>query len=181
MITDGLSGFLERNEKNLRNFARILVNFHKVSGLATNLDKTCIIPVGDFSIPDYCHDLKLKWESSFKVLGIVIDNRLEKLQDNMDRIFDKVESKILAWPFYGLTITVAKSLLLSQYTYCATILDSSNKRFIEKVEYQINNFILYGRGSSAIKKAPGKYMENDVFYGPKGDGGYENINIDHFF
>ena len=93
----------------------------------------------------------------------------------MDRIFDKVESKIWAWSCYGLTIfgriTVAKSLLLSQYTYCATILDSSNKRFIEKVEYQINNFILYGRGGSAMKKnAPGKYMENDVFYAPNGEG-----------
>ena len=74
----------------------------------------------------------------------------------MDRIFDKVESKIWAWSCYGLTIfgriTVAKSLLLSQYTYCATILDSSNERFVEKVEYQINNFILYGRGGSALKK-----------------------------
>ena len=90
-FADDLSGFLEREEKNLTNFARILVNFHKVSGLATNLDKTCVIPVGDFSIPNYCHDLKLKWESSFKVLGIVIDNRLKKLQANMDRIFDKVE------------------------------------------------------------------------------------------
>ena len=24
-------------------------------------------------------------------------------------------------------------------------------------------------------------MESDVFFGPKGEGGYENINIDHFF
>ena len=156
LFADDLSGLLERDEKNLRNFARILVNFHKVSELATNLDKNCVIPVGDFSIPNYCHDLKLKWESSFKVLGIVIDNRLEKLQANLDRIFDKVESKIWAWSCYGLTIfgriTVAKSLLLSQYTYCPTILDSSNKRFIKKVEYQINNFILYGRGGSAMEK-----------------------------
>ena len=74
----------------------------------------------------------------------------------MDRIFDKVKYNIWAWSYYGLTIfgriTVAKSLHLSQYTYCATILDSSNKRFIEKVEYQINNFILYGRGGSTFKK-----------------------------
>ena len=114
MFADDLSGFLERDEKNLRNFARILVNFHKVSGLATNLDKTCVIPVGDFLIPNYCHDLKLKWESSFKVLGIVIDNRLEKLEANLDRIFDKVESKIL----HGLAMDL-QSLVgsLSQKVY----------------------------------------------------------------
>ena len=60
LFADDLSGFLERYEKNLRNFPRILNHFRKVSGLATNLDKTCVVPVGDFSIPNYCHDLKLK-------------------------------------------------------------------------------------------------------------------------
>ena len=93
LFADDLSGFLERDEKNLRNFARILNNFHKVSGLATNLDKTCVVPVGDFSVPNYCHDLELKWEKSFKVLGIVIDQKLAHLQDIFDKIYNKVESK----------------------------------------------------------------------------------------
>ena len=71
---------------------------------------------------------------------------------------------------------------MSQYTYFATILDSSNKHFVERVEHQINNFILYDRGGSALKKnAPGKYMETDIFYCPKEEGSYDNINIDHFF
>ena len=49
------------------------------------------------------------------------------------------------------------------------------------MQAQIDNFILYGRGGSALKKqAPGKYMETDVFFCLKGEGGYENINIDHF-
>ena len=60
LFVDNLSSFLERAEQNLRNFAKILDDFHAVSGLATNLDKSWVIPVGDFSVPNYCQDMKLK-------------------------------------------------------------------------------------------------------------------------
>ena len=91
------------------------------------MDKTFVIPVGDFAKENMCQDLKLKWMDSFTVLGITIDNRLKELQNSFQRIYDKVEKKIGFWIRYGLTvkgrITLAKSLLLSQYTYVATILD----------------------------------------------------------
>ena len=116
-------------EENLRNFSRILTLFHKVSGLKCNMDKTFVIPVGNFAKKNMCQDLNLKWMDSFTVLGITIDNRLKELQNNFQRIYDKVGGKIGFWVQYGLTlkgrITVAKSLLLSQYTYVATILDSN--------------------------------------------------------
>ena len=121
-----------RTEKNLRNFLRILTLFHAVSGLKCNLDKTFVIPVGNFAKGTMCEDLNFKWVDSFTVLGITIDNRLKHLQDNFQRIYDKVDKKIGTWIRYGLTfqgrITVAKTLLLSQYTYIATILDSNDKK-----------------------------------------------------
>ena len=105
--------------------------FHAVSGLKCNLDKTFVIPVGNFAKGTMCEDLNLKWVDSFTVLGITIDNRLKYLQDNFQRIYEKVDKKIGTWIRYGLTfqgrITVAKTLLLSQYTYIATILDSNDK------------------------------------------------------
>ena len=71
-----------------------------------------------------------------------LDNRLKELQNNFQRIYDKVEKKIGFWIRYGLTlkgrITVAKSLLLSQYTYVATILDSNDKKLSNKVQAQID-------------------------------------------
>ena len=75
LFANDLPPFLERNEENLRNFAKILDDFHTVSGLATNLDKTCLVPVGDFSVPNCWQDFKLKWETSIKVMGIVIDQK----------------------------------------------------------------------------------------------------------
>merc|ERR1712105_529092 len=105
-----------RTEKNLRNFSRILTLFLAVSGLKCNLEKTFVIPVGNIAKGTMCEDLNLKWVDSFTFLGINIDNRFNHLQDNFQRIYDKVDKKIGTWIRYGLTfqgrITVAKSLLL---------------------------------------------------------------------
>ena len=91
IFADDLSAMVERSEKNLRNFTRILVLFHSVSGLKCNLDKTFVVPVGNFRKDDMCSDLDLKWVDEFKVLGIIIDNKLKKLRQNFDIIYNKVE------------------------------------------------------------------------------------------
>ena len=69
---------VKRSEKNLRNFTRILLLFHSVSGLKCNLDITFVVPVGNFCKADMCSDLDLKWVDEFKVLGIIIDNKLRQ-------------------------------------------------------------------------------------------------------
>merc|ERR1712120_104110 len=101
-----------------------------------------------------CSDLKdIKWVDEFKVLGIIIDNKLKKLRKNFDIIYDKVEKKAGLWSTYGLTfkgrITVAKSLLLSQYTYASTILDSNDKTLTDKIQSQLDCFILKNKCVSA--------------------------------
>ena len=133
-----LSAMVLRTEETLRNFSKILTLFHMVSGLKCNLDKTFVIPVGNFTKENMCQDLNLKWVDSFTVLGITIDNRLNELQNNFQHIYDKVEKKIGLLAKYGLTfkgrIPVAKLLLLSQYTYVATILDSEDKKLTDKIQ-----------------------------------------------
>ena len=93
IFADDLSAMVLRTEENLRNFSKILTLFHTVSGLKCNMDKTFVIPVGDFAKENMCQDLKLKWMDSFTVLGITIDNRLKELQNNFQRIYDNVERK----------------------------------------------------------------------------------------
>ena len=105
------------------------------------MDKTFAIPVGDFAKENMCQDLKLKWMDSFTVLGITIDNRLNELQNNFQRIYDKVENIIGFWICYGLTfkgrITEAKSLLLSQYTYVPA-LSIGNDIFFEHISVSVS-------------------------------------------
>ena len=70
---DDISAMVEQSENNLRYFTSILVQFHSRLGLKCNLDKTFVVPVGNFRKADMCSDLNLKWVDEFKVLGIVID------------------------------------------------------------------------------------------------------------
>ena len=75
-----------------------------------------------------CEDLGLAWADQFTILGIDIDNKLQRLNDNFNRIDKKVRGIISRWTGYNLSfhgkLTVCKTLLLSQYTYAGSILDS---------------------------------------------------------
>merc|ERR1712215_321886 len=86
-------------------------------------------------------------------------------------IYDRVVKKIGLWSTYVPTfkgrITVAKSLLLSQYTYAATILDSNDKTLTDKFSAENPNF--------------SKWVRNDIYFGKQIDGGFNMINVKIFF
>merc|ERR1711936_753355 len=132
-----------------------------------------------------CEDLNLKWVDSFTVLGITIDNRLKYLQDNCQTIYEKVDKKIGTWIRYGLTfqgrITVAKTLLLSQYTYIATILDSNNKKLTDKIQTQINLFVYQNKVGVKNHQNPKNWVPEDIYHGGKPIGGFRMIKISDFF
>ena len=51
---------------------KYIEEFKKISGLATNLDKTNVIQFGKFFNPGnkICHELKFNWTAGFKLLGL---------------------------------------------------------------------------------------------------------------
>merc|ERR1711942_640425 len=108
-----------------------LLNITWLSGLQCNIEKTMVIPVGEINDPQQklCEEINLEWADEFRILGFNIDNRLERLHTNIEICTRKVRAIINIWRKYNLTIngrmTVAKALLLSQYTYVATVLDLS--------------------------------------------------------
>merc|ERR1712215_452330 len=93
------------------------------SGLQCNIEKTMVIPVGQITDPNQklCEDINLEWATEFRILGFNIDNKRERLHSNIESCTRKVRAIINKWGKYNLTLmvrmTVAKALLLSQYTY----------------------------------------------------------------
>ena len=81
-FADDTTVILERSEEYLRYALKCLVDFHKLSGLQCNIDKTMVIPIGGITDPTIkiCEDINLEWASEFKILGFFIDNKLEKLK-----------------------------------------------------------------------------------------------------
>ena len=70
---------------------------------------------------------------------------MEKLHDNFDNIYQRVNGLINKWKCYGFTIhgreLSTKSILLSQYTYLGSMLDLTDIQ-LEKIQKQLNYFFL---------------------------------------
>ena len=117
---------------------KYLEKFSKISGLKCNISKTKVIPIGDFdSKHKICPDINLNWEDNFTLLGFYIDKKLEKLDKNLEMIDHKVINLINKWKTYQKSVhsrvTIAKSILISQYTYIATILDIIDECTLDQI------------------------------------------------
>ena len=99
-----------------------------------------------FNIKDIlCKDIPLEWEESFTLLGLDIDNKLEKLDCNFDKVHSKTLTLINDWkarriPLEG-RINISKCLLVSQYMYIASIM-TLNEDQILTAQTAINNYIM---------------------------------------
>ena len=83
----------------LKGSVNFITSFGKIQGPHVNLDKTKVIPfVANFDPKDkICPDLPLKWKKSFTLLGIDIDNKLQDIDSNFERIHTKTKSLINDW------------------------------------------------------------------------------------
>ena len=183
-FADDTTVILERSEKHLRTAISYINCFHKLSGLQCNIDKTMVIPVGQITDPNQklCEDINLEWATEFRILGFNIDNKLERLHSNIESCTRKVRAIINKWRKYNLTLmgrmTVAKALLLSQYTYIATVLDLSMKE-IEYIQSILDNFILYNSFLNHGHKSR-YWINQDILYGNKNLGGLNAIRVSDF-
>ena len=123
------------------------------------------------------------WDSSFTILGVKIDNRLEKLSENFDTIYQRVNGLIHKWKCYGLTIPgreiITKSILLSQYTYIGSMLDMTDSQ-LGKIQNQLNQFVLENT-YSIEGNDKNNWIKADLLYAPADKGGRNLINVRHYF
>ena len=91
-----------------------------------------------------CPDLALNWTSSFKLLGLEIDSKLERLHTNIEKKIIKVKSLITLWEKRNLTtsgrVAIAKSLLLSQLVYPMQVLDLTQEN-LDEIENILFSYI----------------------------------------
>ena len=75
-------------------------------------------------------------------------------------------------------ITVAKSIILSQFTYVMSVLDLKKSQ-IDQIQQLIDTFIMYNSyfSQGAKKKA---WKKDTILHGPKHLGGLGGIKVDDF-
>ena len=183
-FADDTSIVIERNEEYLKKAIKFIKDFHEISGLKCNVDKTVVIPIGANTDKKdvICPELGVSWDNNFRLLGFDIDNKLEKLNENFEKCHIRVKKLILKWRRYNLSIlgriTVTKSVLLAQYTYFAAVLDMKESD-IKRLQNTLDNFILYNSYLSPNTKMR-RWIRDDILYSPKHAGGLAAIRIDDF-
>ena len=119
--------------------------------------------------------MDVKWVDHFKLLGIEIDNKLEKLNINFDKAYAKAQNIISNWkarklPING-RIIISKSLVVSQFNYVASIIPPP-PAMLKKMQDLLNNFIRGGNHH---------WVSDERLYAPTKLGGLNCIELDSFF
>ena len=146
--------------------------------------KTIVIPIGqNTDVNDrICTELNLEWNNKFTLLGFNLDSTLSSLDENFDKCMTRAKRLIVKWRKYHLSImgriTVAKSIILSQFTYVVSVLDLT-KAQIDQIQQLLDTFIMYNSyfGPGPKKKA---WIKSVILHGPKHLGGLGGIRVDDF-
>ena len=103
------------------------------------------------------------------LLGIKIDRKLEKLNDNWDKVIGKMENYSRYWKTFKLSISgrvmVAKTYLLSQATYLMGIIPLP----VDKAMEMSRIIIEYVNGGERILAHDKKFLQRDL-------GGYRLVD-----
>jgi hypothetical protein len=150
------------------------MDFGRISGLRTNVEKSTMMRIGNQTEPmdPRILDLGFVMVENMKILGFEVDNRAERLGENFDKVIRKMRQIVGNWSRFRLTlpgrIAIAKSLLLSQVTFPGTILNPTQLQITEMSEI-IENFVTV---NIVIAK--------ERIYAPVKKGGLGLINIESF-
>ena len=139
-------------------------DFFKLSGLKISVSKTKAIWFGSgFSDEDkLCSDLGLDWSSTFRLLGIDFDNKLECMDANFDAKINEIEKLFNCWMYRNLSIygktVIIKSLALSKLSHLALVLPRLDKKKVKRLECLIYSF-LWGNKVEKVCRADTKLSE----------------------
>jgi hypothetical protein len=143
-FADDVTVVYKLKEGATKKILEILDGFGSVSGLQVNREKTHIMVTGtEWGGASDIEGIKIK--SECKLLGIMIDNKNARLQQNWDSSIIKIRGLINYWNQYNLSLTgrvmVAKTFLLSQITFLMGIIPME-KKTADQIEIMIEKYTL---------------------------------------
>jgi hypothetical protein len=148
-FADDTSGFFARQAANLLLVKQILIDFGKISGLETNIEKTTLMPIGNLTEPvsQDIKDLGFAIVTEQKTLGITINNTASNLAGYFDAKIGKIRSLIGMWGSYNLSLTgriaIAKTMLISQVGYIGCIITPSMAQ-MRTMQDMIDSYVTHG-------------------------------------
>ena len=172
-LADDCSLLLQLDRQNLENVIEVLRNFHVISGLECNLEKTALMVVGtNEPVPLEISTLGFEITNEITLLGAKIKNTGFCFDNNVDKIIEKIRAQSNFWKRFNLSlpgrISIAKTFLYSQINYLGCILPFKLDE-IRAISTEIENFVL---GKLRIAK--------NRIYLKKSQGGLELIDVENY-
>jgi len=164
---DDLTVLFKYSDEGLSTILDIMKNFELTTGLGMNKKKTNLMITNTQQYQGEVRGITLCDEVT--VLGIVIDRKLEKIQQNWDKAIIKTKKLIQFWRNFNLSITgrimVSKTYLLPQSIYYMNTLPMG-----EEVGNELNKHII-GYISGSDRK-----IARERWFAAKEKGGYGMID-----
>jgi hypothetical protein len=132
------------DEQAIVTIVKVVRDYGELSGLKCNVDKSQILIIGTDEIPEYIANSGFAVVDELKILGFIITKNHNDLKNNFILVLDKIKKIIRFWDRFKLSlpgrINVAKTLLLSQISFFATILDP-DPQILDEIQRSVNNFV----------------------------------------
>ena len=164
LYADDCTIFLEPNSNNLRETCKIFSNFYSLSGLKIQVTKTKAIwfGAGWNSTEQLCPDLKLDWDTDFRLLGIDFDSGLMKMDKNLENKIEEIRKLFNCWIYRTLTpygrLVIVKTLALSKLSHAALVIPTLNKIKMKEIESLMFKFI-WGNKPDKVSREDAKLSE----------------------
>jgi len=170
-FADDNNVIIKRSVAGIDKTFEILDDFGILSGLYCNKLKSFLIPIGCLEdTENFVSPVPV--EEKFKILGMTIDNKLEKLQANFDMVSEKMIRTVNFWKRFRLTlagrVAIMKTFLLSQVCHIGCFLLPSPDR-LDKMQEICDNYC----------KASLRVNKNRLYLKPE-DGGLGLVNLRDF-
>eukprot|EP00090_Calanus_glacialis_P035375 TRINITY_DN60407_c0_g1_i1.p1 TRINITY_DN60407_c0_g1~~TRINITY_DN60407_c0_g1_i1.p1 ORF type:complete len:167 (+),score=30.83 TRINITY_DN60407_c0_g1_i1:69-503(+) len=131
-FADDMTAIMEETEANLIKMKEIFEEFKNLSGLEINEGKTKVIRIGANmdNLTPMTKEVKFKYVTTFTLLGVNIDNKLRKLNENFEIRKKRIRQKIAIWRKLNLStignLIISKTFLISQLGYLLSMMDCPN-------------------------------------------------------
>jgi hypothetical protein len=147
---------LKNDERSLRAALETFRKFYICSGLRINMEKTKAVWIGSkaFSEDKLCPEMKLTWETSFILLGIKFNVRMQNLlEENLNTKVNDIKKILVHYEKRNLSIlgkvTVIKTFVIPKLIHVLSILANDSNTLINDIQKIIAKFV-WNNGSSKI-------------------------------
>jgi len=166
---------LDGSDESLTESLNLLDRFHTCTGLKINVDKTQVAWIGCCrnSPKKLCPHVKLKWVTSFKLLGIHFNVDISNmLESNYNIKLGEIEQLLSVYQKRYLSllgkVTVIKTLAIPKLIHILSVLPSPGRRYIEQLEAIFRKFIWNNKRAR---------VSFDQLCKPIGEGGLKMTSI----